>query len=135
MKFAHEVGTLVAIATTALVTQSFAVNYEFDNGNGNNQWVNGINWNPNAPAGGPTAADNARVGTTAFPTETANLNGTDAGAGNNIRIGADAGTDGTVNVSNHATVQSANNFIVGDDGTGALNIIDHGNATTNNELI
>ncbi len=135
MKFTHKIGALLAIATAGLVTRSFAVNYQFDNGDGNNVWVDGINWNPNAPVGGPTAADNARVGTTAFPTETANLSGTDAGAGNNIRIGADTGTDGTVNVSNHATVQSANNFIVGDDGTGTLTIIDHGNATTNNELI
>ena len=132
MKFTLKLLTLVALATTALVTRSFAVDYDFSNGDANNVWVDGNNW---TPAGGPpTAADNARVGTTAFATETANLSGTDAGTANNVRIGLDTGTDGTVNMSNHSTLDVGNNVSVGDSGTGTLNLFDHSIVTVQSNM-
>ncbi len=133
MKLTFKFVALVAAATTALVTRSFAVDYDFSNGDANNVWVDGNNW---TPAGGPpTAADNARVGTTAFATETANLSGTDAGTANNVRIGLDTGTDGTVNMSNHSTLDAAGNVSVGDSGTGTLNMMDHSTFTVGGNMV
>ncbi len=128
MKATPKFLTIVAIATAALASHALAVTYEFDNDIGNNQWVRGANWNPDAPAGGPTAGDSAAVGTTAFPTETAVLNNTDTGFALDARIGRDSGSTGVLRIVDDANLTLSNVMHIGDNAgsTGTVILRDNG---------
>ena len=87
------------LALTATIgifaTSAFAVPHFWVDTTGS--WFNAGNW---FPASVPTSGDSATIGSNAFAaTGTANINGAAASA-NNLFLGLDAGTSGTVNIFN-----------------------------------
>jgi len=126
MKYTFKAGApLIAVAIAVLTTQSFAANLNFNVPDGS--WFTPTNW---TPAGPPTAGDNARIGTAVtLSTALARINTGGTANANNVVLGLDAGTDGTLRINNGSTLAIANSFVVGAAGTGTFDSLD--GSTTN----
>ena len=120
MKFVLKSAAVLAAALTMLGTQSFAATLNFNNPDGS--WFNGGNWTPGGP---PGPGDNARVGTTAtVSTAVARIASGGAATADNVLIGVQSGTDGTVRVNNGSTLTLSGNLHVGESGTGTMILLD-----------
>ena len=120
MKYAFKTGALLALAIAVLGRQSFGANLDFNVPDGS--WFTSTNW---TPAGPPLSTDNARIGTAAtLSTALARINTGGTANANNVVLGLDAGTNGTLRINNGSTLAVANNFTVGDAGTGTFESFD-----------
>ena len=101
-------------------TSAFAVPHFWVDATGS--WFNAANW---TPASVPTSGDTATIGANGFATAgTANINGAIAVA-NNLFLGLDSGTSGTVHVFNGGVLVlngGAGNAFIGEAGTGLLTV-------------
>ncbi len=130
MKYALKTGALFAVATALLGTQIFAATLDFNVPDGS--WFTPTNW---TPAGPPTNLDNAHIGTAAtLSTAIARINTGAMANAKNVVLGLDAGTDGTLRINNGSTLAIANNFTVGDAGSGTFDSIDGSTTNVTNNM-
>ena len=130
MKYAFKTGALLALTIALLATQSFAAPLNFDVADGS--WFTPGNW---TPAGPPGAGDNARIGTAAtLSTALARINTGGTANANNVVLGLDAGTNGTLRINNGSTLNIANSFAVGGSGTGTFDSFDGSTTNVANDM-
>ncbi len=120
MKYSFKAGALLSVAIAFVATQSFAANLNFNVPDGS--WFTPTNW---TPAGPPLNTDNARIGTAATEsTAIARINTGATANANNVVLGLDTATNGTLRINNGSTLAVANNFTIGDAGTGTFESFD-----------
>ncbi len=120
MRFTKNLRALLGCALLATASTVSAANLNFNVPDGS--WFTPTNWTPGGP---PTNLDNARIGTaTTQSTAIARINTGGTANANNVVLGLDAGTDGTLRINNGSSLGVGNNFTVGNGGTGTFFSLD-----------